>query len=99
MSDHGAVRPVPGRLFLGYMWSAILLSLIESPCPGVAWADWPHDPNNGNVALCAATGIQDLPTIAADGAGGAIVTWEDQRGGNYDIYVQRVSAAGGPPGT
>ena len=52
------------------------------------------------VALCVAAGFQEYPTLVADGAGGAIVTWFDQRtGGDYtysDIYAQRVSAAGAP---
>ncbi len=47
------------------------------------------------VALCAAANDQIAPTIAADGAGGAIVTWYDRRSGtNYDIYVQRVNGDG-----
>ena len=48
------------------------------------------------VALCTATGDQEAPTIVADGAGGAIVTWDDERsgGGNDDIYAQRISAGG-----
>jgi len=47
------------------------------------------------VALCTATGLQGSPTIASDGAGGAIVTWTDFRSGtNSDIYAQRVDANG-----
>jgi hypothetical protein len=47
------------------------------------------------VAICAAANTQDSPTIAPDGAGGAIVTWEDLRSGtSFDIYAQRVNAAG-----
>jgi hypothetical protein len=47
------------------------------------------------VALCAATGDQQLPAITSDGAGGAIVTWYDGRSGsNDDIYAQRVNASG-----
>ena len=46
------------------------------------------------VALCTATGSQWAPTITSDGAGGAIVTWQDYRSGNYDIYAQRVNASG-----
>jgi len=50
---------------------------------------------SGNgVPLCTASGIQYAPRIASDGAGGAIVTWYDQRGANLDIYVQRIDAAG-----
>lgn len=46
------------------------------------------------VALCTASGDQANPVITRDGAGGAIVTWHDIRGGDYDIYAQRISAAG-----
>ncbi len=46
------------------------------------------------VALCTAADIQLYPTIISDGAGGAIVTWHDNRSGNYDIYAQRVNASG-----
>jgi hypothetical protein len=50
----------------------------------------------GGVAVCAATNAQSSPVVAPDGAGGAIFAWYDYRGGsNYDIYAQRVSAAGG----
>jgi hypothetical protein len=46
------------------------------------------------VVLCSAASHQELPTLTADGAGGAIVTWADRRAGAYDIYAQRVSATG-----
>jgi hypothetical protein len=45
------------------------------------------------VAICTATGDQEHPAITSDGAGGAIVTWDDGRG-NQDIYAQRVIASG-----
>ena len=48
-----------------------------------------HWTANG-VALCTATADQKLSTIAADGAGGAIITWSDNRSGNDNIYAQRV---------
>jgi len=47
------------------------------------------------VALCTSTGDQSYPTITSDGAGGAVVTWQDNRSGSYtDIYAQRVNASG-----
>ena len=46
------------------------------------------------VALCTATGDQISPTIASDGAGGAIVAWHDNRGGYSNIYAQRVNGLG-----
>jgi hypothetical protein len=46
--------------------------------------------------LCTAAGEQYLPTIVPDGAGGAIASWMDFRGGLYsDIYAQRVYGGGG----
>ncbi|MBI5838043.1 MAG: hypothetical protein HZB25_12465 [Candidatus Eisenbacteria bacterium] len=48
------------------------------------------------VALCTATGHQRLPVIVSDGTGGAILAWQDSRGGSYDIYAQRVDASGAP---
>jgi len=73
--------------------SILMLGALSLPKRG--WAAWPHDPNNGNVALSTAAGDQQVPTIASDGAGGAIVTWYDYRGGtNYHIYAQRVERFG-----
>jgi predicted lipoprotein with Yx(FWY)xxD motif len=47
------------------------------------------------VALCTATGDQYNPQLVPDGAGGAIVTWEDVRTGSTgDVYAQRVNATG-----
>ncbi len=56
---------------------------------------WPVD----GRALCTAVGDQFSPAIGSDGAGGAIVTWYDNRSGNYDIYAQHVLASGTVDGT
>jgi hypothetical protein len=50
------------------------------------------------VALCTAANSQQNPTIASDGAGGALVAWQDERSG-LDIYAQRVNSAGVPQWT
>jgi hypothetical protein len=50
--------------------------------------------NPDNVAVSTATGEQTHPRIVADGAGGAIVVWQDARNGNADIYAQRISSTG-----
>ncbi|MDD5556677.1 MAG: hypothetical protein PHN82_05430 [bacterium] len=34
------------------------------------------------------------PRIAPDGSGGAIACWDDARGGNLDVYAQKVDSAG-----
>lgn len=46
------------------------------------------------VVICNASGGQNAPKIVSDGAGGAIITWMDLRGVNYDVYAQRVDASG-----
>lgn len=52
-------------------------------------------PLNG-VIVCAATGLQMGQRPISDGAGGAIVAWQDQRDGfgDFDIYAQRVDGSG-----
>ena len=50
--------------------------------------------DSNGVAICDATFHQRYPQITPDGAGGAIITWDDQRFVYHDIYAQRVSSAG-----
>ena len=49
---------------------------------------------NGVMLYDADIGEQVLPNITSDGAGGAIVAWQDSRNGNYDIYAQRIDGTG-----
>jgi len=51
---------------------------------------WPA----GGIAVSDGSGEQVCSDIAADGAGGAIISWRDYRWLNYDVRVQRVDAAG-----
>ena len=46
------------------------------------------------VPICTAAYWQWSPQLVSDGAGGAIITWEDSRSGNDDIYTQRVDSSG-----
>lgn len=51
----------------------------------------------GGVPICTAPWGQIRHRLVSDGAGGAIITWEDYRSGtssNPDIYAQRVDASG-----
>ena len=50
-------------------------------------------PNNG-VLICNANNNQNDPKIVADGTGGAIICWFDNRNGNPNIYAQKVNATG-----
>ncbi|MBM3235938.1 hypothetical protein FJZ31_06520 [Candidatus Poribacteria bacterium] len=46
------------------------------------------------VVICNASGNQESPQIVSDDSGGAIITWQDYRNGNWDIYAQRVNSSG-----
>ena len=46
------------------------------------------------VAICAFDANQSVPFLCSDGAGGAIIVWEDYRNNNWDIYAQKIDAAG-----
>jgi hypothetical protein len=59
----------------------------------VSGAGLPQWAANG-VALCNTADDQSLPRIISDNAGGAIVTWQDHRSGQWDVYVQRVTTSG-----
>ncbi len=50
--------------------------------------------STNGITVCAALGGQYDPQIVGDGAGGAIVIWEDVRSTAYNIYAQRVLADG-----
>ena len=76
---------IPGALLLALL---LIMTL-----PVAALAGWPNDPNV-NLPLCTSAGTQNYPAAIPDGTGGAIVAWRDARSGNYDIYAQRVDAAG-----
>ncbi len=46
------------------------------------------------VAICDTLDEQRYPSIASDGAGGAIIVWQDQRSGHINIYAQRIDGGG-----
>lgn len=46
------------------------------------------------ISVCNATGDQEEPQVCSDGNGGAIITWQDWRDGNLDIYAQRINSNG-----
>jgi hypothetical protein len=66
----------------------------------------------GGVPVCTARLGQDSPTMVADGVGGAIIAWQDDRTGqlilgepsnnyysfspNQDVYAQRLDSSGSP---
>lgn len=46
------------------------------------------------ATVCVTGGAAHSPVMVADGIGGAILAWQDGRGADFDIYVQRLDAAG-----
>jgi hypothetical protein len=54
---------------------------------------WPEDPLV-NIPIATVPGEKYDVFIVSDGDGGAIMAWEDRRGGDYDIYAQRLDADG-----
>jgi hypothetical protein len=62
---------------------------------GSTAAGWPE----GGVALCDMTGPQGFVNAIPNGLGGAIVAWEDARGGvnTHDIYAARINPDGSTP--
>ena len=58
---------------------------------GLADPAWPAD----GRAVCTAASYQQNPQLVADGSGGAIVAWEDERNGStFDLYAQHLLASG-----
>ncbi|MBN2070164.1 MAG: T9SS type A sorting domain-containing protein [Candidatus Krumholzibacteriota bacterium] len=53
-------------------------------------AQWTTD----GLAICTTSGDQENPQIINDGGGGAIVAWQDNRSGDYNIYAQRIKSGG-----
>lgn len=48
----------------------------------------------GGLPISTAASFQSLPSLVPDGAGGAVITWMDNRFGATDVYGQRVTASG-----
>ena len=59
---------------------------------GVVDPRWPED----GLAVCTAPKLQEFPAIVEDGAGGAIITWEDSRSSTtgVDIFAHHVLNSG-----
>jgi hypothetical protein len=51
----------------------------------------------GGVEMCVLPSDQRDSRICADGTGGAIVVWGDERSGNADVYAMRVNSVGRVP--
>ncbi|MBK7865852.1 MAG: T9SS type A sorting domain-containing protein [Ignavibacteriales bacterium] len=73
------------RLFL----FAILVLILATS----GFAQWTPDPNL-NTVIVDTTGEQDLPKTVACPDGSTYISWFDNRGGSYAVYMQRLNADG-----
>ena len=73
-------------------WIASLVSIpLFFMSPPLAHAQWVTD----GTVVCDSAGTQSGPTVVADGTGGTVVAWQDDRSDTLiDIFVQRLSNAG-----
>lgn len=79
------------RLFFPMLLLVAGLSMTAmSPGHSFAWFGSPVV----NAPISTSAGDQTFPQITADGTGGTIIVWQDKRNGNWDIYAQRITAAG-----
>jgi hypothetical protein len=75
--------------------ASLFLTIIVATFASTASAQW----QTNGVPLCTTGGQRYYPVSVSDGSGGAIVIWVDNRYNNWDIYAQRVNAAGVPQWT
>jgi hypothetical protein len=71
---------------------ALIASIVitASITPRPASADWP----TLGRAVSTAVKNQERPKVASDGAGGAIIVWQDARSKQVNIFARRVLASG-----
>jgi len=79
-----------GAIITWYDWRSGNTDIYAQRVNSSGVVQWATD----GVAVCTAANGQYIPQIVSDGSGGAIITWHDWRGGNTDIYVQRVNSSG-----
>ncbi|MFH1119421.1 MAG: T9SS type A sorting domain-containing protein [Bacteroidota bacterium] len=70
-----------------------LLLLFIFSTNNIAYSQWSTDPNVNNP-VCTSVNDQTYPLIISDGSGGVVIAWTDKRGGNLDVYAQRLDANG-----
>lgn len=68
-------------------------ALVLLGAPNGALAEWPSDPMT-NLVIAATPGDQVQPKIVPTEDGGAYISWFDSLGNGFDVYVQRIDAAG-----
>ncbi|MFN8587575.1 MAG: FlgD immunoglobulin-like domain containing protein [Candidatus Eisenbacteria bacterium] len=81
-----------GFLVAWYDWRSGNADVYVQRYDGAGRALW----TAGGVLACGATGDQTNVHLVADGTGGALLAWQDDRGSATKVLAQRVSAQGVP---
>jgi len=76
--------------YLSLLTGLLVTLMVVMARPDIPLVQWVED----GTPVCTATGGQYKPQPASNGAGGAIISWEDFRSGENDIYAQRMVASG-----
>jgi len=77
------------RFGMSFIWAVLFLVVFSS----IATAQWSNDPAV-NLAIGDRTGDQVQPKIAPTADGGCYISWFDNSSSGYDVYLQRLDAAG-----
>lgn len=81
------------KIIVSLLFFLALFVLILWPEEVSAWSSDPTE----NTPVTTAPDNQTNPAATSDGAGGAIIAWQDQKNGYYwDIYAQRINSYGTP---
>jgi hypothetical protein len=70
-----------------------LIAFLLAVTPPAALAQWSTDPAQ-NLGVAVRNGDQVQPKVQATPDGGCYLSWLDNAGGGYDVYLQRLDAAG-----
>jgi hypothetical protein len=76
--------------------AAAVLGLLVTP---FALADWSTDPSENTPVAVAPNDTVEPKVVAMPDGSGCYVSWYDNRGGGYDVYLQRFDRNGNPQWT
>lgn len=76
-----------------HAWPVAAALAIAATAAAPAHAQWSSDPSN-SLVIADASGEQVQPKIVPTADGGFYISWFDNSGGGYDVYLQRLDAGG-----
>ena len=87
------MRDREGAAMGGWRFGVATGILVSVVLGGPASAQWPTDPA-APLVVADRSGPQVQPKIAKTAGGGFYISWFDSSAGGYDVYLQRLDAAG-----